>query len=296
LFPGRIFILPHGPLSEKPGDLAWDTLITALDEHFRRQGAVYVQAWPPVVHEDLAGLASFLKAGYQGPALFKSHNFSSTLLAVDLANRTEEELLAGFRKETRRNYHRSLKRGMELRIAQSHEDLRRSYDLIEESARYHGYQPRPYKSLAIAFDRLIKKDRGMLIEAWKDNALAGTIMMLFAGGTASYRGGAMRRSFSQFYPAEFMHVSAMRLAKERGMGVYDLVSWSTEGVAEFKSGFRPRECRWADPRTKVFKPNIAQCLSLVEERLRPLIRRLSRWRANRRSSPAKPKIPVAISR
>jgi hypothetical protein len=281
LLTGRIFILPHGPLSRKLDDQSWDILMRALDEHFRARGAIYVQTWPPVAREGVAGLEPFLRAGYQWPALFRSHNFSSTLLAVDLAGRPEKEILASFRHETRHNYYKSLKRGVRLHLGTSHEDLRRCYNLIEENARYHGYEPRPYNSLAIAFDRLVKKDRGLLIEAWKGDELAGAIMVLFAGGTASYIVGATLRSLSKFCPSEFLHVSAMCLARDRGMAVYDLVNPGMKGD-QFKRGFRPRVCRWIEPRTKVFKPHVAQCLSWAERRFRPLIRQVTRWRANQR--------------
>ena len=95
----------------------------------------------------------------------------------------------------------------------------------------------------------------MLIQAWKEKELVGTILVVFAGRCASYLAGATRRECSHLCPAEFMHMSAMRLAKERGMEVYDLVNWgSSEGLVQFKKGFRPREHRWADPITKVELP------------------------------------------
>jgi lipid II:glycine glycyltransferase (peptidoglycan interpeptide bridge formation enzyme) len=81
--------------------------------------------------------------------------------------------------------------------------------------------------------------------------------MLFAGRTATFYAGSTRREFNKFYPAEFMHVSLMFLAKKHNMEVYDLMNWVDEGVAQFKRDFRPRECRWAEPRTKVFRPRVA---------------------------------------
>lgn len=282
-FAGRIFILPHGPLSDTPGGASWDMLMEALAEHFRGREAVYVQAWPPVACDDMHGLEHFVKAGYQGPALFKSHRFSSTLLAVDLVDRSEEEILAGFRRQTRYSCRKSLQTGLTLHVSKRLADLRCSYELLEANARYHGYRPRPYQSLVLAFQRLITKDRGMLIQARKGNELAGTLLVLFAGRIATYYAGATQREFRQCRPAEFMQLSAIRLAKERGMEIYDLMNWSTGGVAEFKRGFRPREYRWADPRTKMFKPAFARCLSWGENRLRPLARRLVRLRATRTS-------------
>ena len=142
----------------------------------------------------------------------------------------------------------------------------------------------------IGIESVIKKDRGQLIQIWKDDELIGTLFLLFAGRTATSYAGLVRRDFDKLYSAEFMQTSAMILAKEQGMEVYDLMNWCNDGVAEFKSGFRPRECCWAEPRTKILRPGLARCLSWGEDRLRPVIRQLARWRANRTSKEMNGKI------
>lgn len=278
---GRIFVLPHGPVLADPTPRAWEALMAALDAHFRQRQAIFVQAWPHVARDDANGLESYLRAGYEGPPLFKGHRFSSTLLAVDLARRTEDEILNGFRSETRQHYRRAVKRGLAVRLGRTRDDLRRSYALLEEAGRHHGHRPRPYPSLAIALDRLVARDRGLLVQVWKDDELAGTMLALFAGRIATCYTSAVRRDLHWFCPAEFMHVSAMRLAKERGMEVYDLMNWTSDSVAEFKRGFRPRELDWAAPRTKVYRPRLARLLAWGEKRLRPQLRRIVGWRTAR---------------
>lgn len=86
-----------------------------------------------------------------------------------------------------------------------------------------------------------------------------------------------------------MHLSVMRLAKKRGMEVYDLVSWGSEGVAQFKAGFCTRECCWKNPRTKVFRPDLGKFLSWGENRLHPAIWQFVRWRDNRTNNLANAK-------
>jgi lipid II:glycine glycyltransferase (peptidoglycan interpeptide bridge formation enzyme) len=278
---GRVFVLPHGPIFAEPSPQSWRAFMAALDEHFRRQRAIYAQAWPHVTRDDVAGLAPFADAGYDHPPLFKSHTFTSTLLAVDLADRTESDILGSFRSETRQHYRRAVRRGLELRLGRTHEDLRRSHALLQEAGRDRGLAARPYQSLVRAFDRLIAKDRGLLVQAWNGDDLTGTMVVLFAGRIATCFASALHRDYSWYYPMEFMHVSAILLARERGMHAYDLMNWTTGGVAEFKKGFRPRETSWAGPRTRVYRPHLARLLSWGEGRLRPLIRRLVRWRTNR---------------
>ena len=277
--PWRAFILPHGPLCDEADPDSWDTLMAGLDEHFRQHGAIYAQAWPHVVPDDVAGLERFAAAGYQDVCLFRAHEFSSTLLAIDIGNRREEEILAGFRKQTRYYCRRSLKSGLELRLGRSDDDLRASYELLEESGRYHGYQPRPYRSLATAFERLVPKGRALLLQVWTNGELAGTIFVIFAGRIATYYAAATSRAHASLYPSEFLHLHAIRLAQQHGMEVYDLMNWSDPGVAQFKRGFRPRECRWTGPRTKIYRPFLARCTALLEKRLRPLVRSVAQRRA-----------------
>jgi lipid II:glycine glycyltransferase (peptidoglycan interpeptide bridge formation enzyme) len=271
-----IFIVPHGPVCESTDDGSWTGVMEALEAHVRRSGALYVQLWPHVARDDEAGLQPYLEAGYDGPRLFTAHEFGSTLLAVDLAGRTEEQLLAAFRRKTRYQCRRSLASGLELRLGTGHQDLRSSYALWAEAGRHHGFQLRPYAAFEIAFDRLVPKEQALLVQAWRGDAMAGSMLVVLAGRTASYLAGGVRRAFAALFPGEFMHLAAMRLARARGAATYDLVNWSTSGVAQFKRGFRPRECVWAEPRTKIYHSILARSVSWTERTFRPLVRRHAR--------------------
>src|SRR5262245_54074486 len=103
LLSSRIFILPHAPLCDAMDDASWFAVMDALDQEFRRQRAIYAQTWPHVARTDLAALEKYVVAGYVGPQLFRAHSFSSTFLGIRLQGRDEEEILGGFRQETR--YH-----------------------------------------------------------------------------------------------------------------------------------------------------------------------------------------------
>jgi CelD/BcsL family acetyltransferase involved in cellulose biosynthesis len=103
-------------------------------------------------------------------------------------------------------------------------------------------------------ERLVRKGKGLLLQAQKDGELVGALCMVFVGGTAVYMMGGMRRSFSKLFPSEFLHMSAMRLARERGLQTYDLNNWGSASGAQFKRGFRPAQITWATPRSMVFRP------------------------------------------
>ena len=276
LLPARIFLMPHGPVCEDPDGPAWNELTEALDAHFRERGALYVQAWPQLEVDDEVGLERYRRAGYRGPQLLHVQEFIATRLAIDLAGRSEEEILAPARRETRRYCRKSQRTGLELRLGTTHADLVESHQVWKENAEHHGYAVRPFASCEIVMDRLVNKGKGLLIQAWKDDDLAGSMMVLFAGGVASYAVAAgTRRALSSCYPAEFMHLAAIRVAKERGMAMYDLNDWGAKGIAQFKRGFRPKVCAWAEPITKVYRPMPTRLITWGDSHLRLLLRKLA---------------------
>jgi lipid II:glycine glycyltransferase (peptidoglycan interpeptide bridge formation enzyme) len=282
LLPTRVFILPHGPVC-RPGEAgAFAAIMTALEAHFRARNAVYVQAWPHVPTGDPAGFAPYAEAGYTGPRLFHAHEFGSTLLAVDIGSRSEEQVLAESRRNTRYYGRASRRTGLELRLGRSQEDLDECHRVWSETADHHGFSARPLSSFRIIVDRLVRRDKGVLVEARKDGELAGAILVLFIGGAAVYSAGGMRRSFAALHPAEFMHLEAMRIGRERGLQTYDFNNWGSEGTRLFKSGFRPREQEWEPPRTRLIRPLLARAAGWGERHCMHLLRRLARFRASRR--------------
>jgi len=278
---GSIFLLPHGPVCAEAAGGAFEEILAGLNDYFARRRAIYVQVWPHVERDDAAGLARYARAGYTGAALFHSHEFSSALLAVDIGRRSEEQVLADARRNTRYYGRASRQTGLELRLGTSQDDLTTCYQVWAENGDYHNFPPRPLASYRVVMERLVMRDRGVLLQAWHGSELAGAIMVLFVGRCAVYAAGAIRRAHSERYPAEFLHLEAMRLARERGLLTYDFNNWGSEGTAQFKRGFRPVERCWAGARTRVMRPALARLVSWGEDRARPIVRKLARWRAER---------------
>ena len=280
LIGGRIAILPHGPVCECPGGADWDDVMAALEQRFHNDKVVYVQMWPPVALGDEHGLEPCRRAGYVGRRLFDAHEFSSTLLSLDLT-RSEDRLLSESRRNTRYYGRKSRTTGLRLHLGTSAEDLDRSYEVWKENGSYHGYHVRPRSSFAVVLDRLVCREKAFLIQAWKGDRLAGSILVLLAGRLVVYAQGGMRREYESCYPGEFMHLEAMRLGREHGCVAYDFNNWGTAGTRLFKSGFRPVECQWSLPMTKVYRPTLARLVSWGESRCRPLLRAIARRKANR---------------
>jgi hypothetical protein len=220
------------------------------------------------------------KLGFTSPPLFTSHRFSSTPVIINLVSKREEELLDSFRKKTRQYVRRALNSKLVLRTDVNSARFDEIYTLFIEHGELMGYRPRPYASLQLAWNWLVRSNYATFIQAWKEETLVGAILIVFTGRTAYYLAGAIRKGFTECRPAEFLHWHAIREAINRQMDTYDLVNLGTAGVAQFKAGFRPVYQSWHDPRTKVYRPVVARLIGLSESALRPLLRRIARHQAS----------------
>lgn len=277
---GRIFIVPHGPVCRDPESGVFEEIMEALVDYCRRNRAVYIQAWPHSEIGDEATLDRYVRAGFTGPQLFHSHTFSSIVLAIDIGGQSEEDVLVAMRKKKRYTCRRALASGLELCVGDSVEFLEQCHRVWDETLAFHGTDARPLASYKIVLERLVKKGKGLMVQARKDGEIVGALSMLFAGQTAVYLMGGTRREFSQLFPSEFLHLSAMNLARERGLHTYDFNNWGTPSGAQFKRGFRPTEKAWAQPRSMVLRPMMSRLVVWGEKYAGGFIRKVLRRRAS----------------
>jgi peptidoglycan pentaglycine glycine transferase (the first glycine) len=287
----RIFIVPHGPIPTPPETESWPLLMQAMDAFCREHGAIYTQLYPHESSEHGALRSRVEQLGFRHPPLFTSHRFSSDAVTVRLQGKSTDDILLSFRPKTRQHLRHAL--NSELRLGRDVDEATfdKIYELLVENGNLLGYRTRPYVSLRLAWEWFSANDRATFLQAWHDQQLVGAVLLVFTGKTAYYLAGAMRRQFQKVYPAEFLHWQGICEASKRGLDTYDFVGMGTEGVEQFKRGFRPEMQYWHDARTKIYSPRLARTLTFADRRLRKLVRlvgyaRAGQWRCRLRVNAA----------
>jgi hypothetical protein len=280
LLPWSILIIPHGPLPANPDMPGWVSLMQCLDELCRDQNVIYAQLYPHEPSEESVILPRLEELGFTSPAMFTSHQFSSSLLKIDLQGKTEGDNLSSVRERTRTYIRRALSSNLVLRTEVDPPIFKDIYALFLENGELMGYRPRPFASLRAAWEWFAPKGLATLIQAWHDKTLVGAILLVFAGRTAYYVAGAVKRGFAECRPAEFMHWHGIRTAIEHRLDAYDLGNITSDGVYQFKRGFRPQYQSWHAPRTKLYRPWLSRMVSGTERYFRPRLRSLAHWRAH----------------
>ncbi|WP_447603641.1 lipid II:glycine glycyltransferase FemX [Nitrospira sp. Nam80] len=278
--PWRIFILSHGPLPIDPHRPSWMSLMQRVDQLCRERRAISITVYPHELANQTTLFRRFEELGFTTSTMLTSHRFSSTPVTVDLTNKTEAELLMSFRPRTRQYIRKGLSGDLVIRTEVDGRTFDAIYALLVEHGNLKGYHPRPYSSVKTAWEWFAPRGGACLYQAWRNECLAGAILVIFTGCTAYYITGAVRREYSEHRPAELLHWRAIRDAMARGINAYDFTSMGDAGGSQFKAGFRPLCQSWQRPRTKVYRPVMAHLMGMTDAYCRPFIRWLARYRAN----------------
>jgi len=213
-----------------------------------RSHLLFIRLEPPVIPYP----QSKIPAGFHIPHYYiqPKHN-----LAIPL-DMSKKEILATFHSSTRSNISRAERRGVtvEMKDKLTEEDYRHFFSMITETLKRNGgkgvYPGESYfRSLVKAVPLVSSKDysgkNGLTLwYAYYEGKIATAYFVLFFAGTATYLFGASYSDSLSSKATTYLHWTAMKEAKRRGMLFYDLGGidekrWPT--ITTYKRQFRGRE-------------------------------------------------------
>lgn len=255
---GREFwYVPHGPVLDYADAAAEDRLravAVALREVGAAHRAVAVKL-EPRLEAGGEGLAAFTARGLRPRP--ETLQVGQTRL-VDLGD--DEDLLAGFDKDTRYAVRRAEREGVVTSVvadARDSDAIDALHALVAETQRRAGFPMPPLDRYRVAWRALGEAGRAAIVEARRDGDLLASAMVAFEGDRSFYLFSGSRREAAgepKHYASYALQWTMMRLARDRGCRVHDL--WGVappdagpdhpwHGVGLFKKGFGGREVRWA---------------------------------------------------
>jgi lipid II:glycine glycyltransferase (peptidoglycan interpeptide bridge formation enzyme) len=159
----------------------------------------------------------------------------------------ESRMFKRFTSSKRRNIRISEKNGLSMLRATEDSELRRAYSLIESNGREQGYSTRSWEEFGPTLVEQVNKGQAIVLVACRDGQLLGAHYGVLAGKRWSYLMGGTVRTEKDYKVGDFMQWQAMKTARTLGLRGYDLTSWGSSGVAEFKKGFSPTHIQFASP-------------------------------------------------
>jgi lipid II:glycine glycyltransferase (peptidoglycan interpeptide bridge formation enzyme) len=270
IFGGREFwYVPHGPVLDYGDPQAGErirALALGLREMARQRRAIAVKLEPRLEGEDPA-FGAFHRRGMRrtGESLQVAHTRIVELIDDD------DELLAGFDKDTRYSVRRAEREGVEVSLLEDASDRRPIDDLhalVAETQRRAGFPLPPLERYRVAWHALGGAGRAAIVEARHEDELLASGMVVLEGKRSFYLFSGSRREERgepKRYASYALQWAMMRYARSRGSRHHDL--WGVappdagpkhpwHGVGLFKKGFGGREVQWAGSWDLVVDPAV----------------------------------------
>ncbi len=261
---GPFYYAPRGPLlADWTNEAALTALLEAIKKRAAADGAAFLKIDPAVPIERTEAAALLARHGFAPPPSFDAQGFGGTqprcVMQLDLAGRTEADLLAAFKGQARRNIKLSTeKHGVEVVSDLTRDDLIVFNDLMKITGERDGFRPRPLSYFQTLWDNLVPAGLAKLfLTRYEGQTLSGALCFVI-GDKAWYVYGASSNEQRNVMPNYAMQWAMIRWAREAGCTWYDFRGVSPrrkvegeaaaelekedhlQGLNRFKEGFGTR--------------------------------------------------------
>ncbi|MDR3314024.1 MAG: peptidoglycan bridge formation glycyltransferase FemA/FemB family protein [Oscillospiraceae bacterium] len=264
--PYSMLYCPRGPVCDLNDAETLRELTAAAKKVAKASHAYTLLIDPDVTEAETQFLEIMRGLGYQ----LKSHkNFEGVqanfVFRLDLAGKTEEEVLAGFHSKTRYNIKLATRKGVTVTLG-GREDLPRFYEIMLETGLRDKFPTRSLAYFERIFDCLGDHVR-LYLANYEGEIIAGTIALWF-GDKTWYLYGASSNASRNVMPNYLLQWQMIRWAMEKGCRLYDLRGVPAEmdennplsGLYRFKKGFGGTLTQFAGELELEFKPRSAKMI------------------------------------
>lgn len=279
-------------------DTTDSTLVRSFTDYLKqvaiKHKAILIKIDPPVPIEDTASEANLRAVGFKPVAL---KGFGGTqpkcVMQLDLAGRTEEDLLASFKPKWRYNIRLAEKRGVMVNMDCTRDDLPAFYTLLKETCARDGFLVRSLSYFEDMWDALVPAGFMKLVLTYYEGApVAGAIAYIF-GDKAMYTYGASSNEHRNVMPNHLMQWTMIRWALDRGCKWYDFRGVSPkkgddsddhlQGLNRFKEGFSPRFVEYIGEYDLILSPTWYWLWNVVKPRFVNLLKARGRSQSRAQS-------------
>jgi len=210
---GRYLTVPAGPIID------WQDLnqIRAFVDEIRKiatqEKCVFIRVRPQLQSDNFSKKV-FAQYGFINAPMHLHAELTSQLNVT----RSEEELLAGMRKNTRYDTRKAIELGIKVTHTDDPSALKEFYDLQVETAQRQNFVPFSYAFLQEQFRVYSQAGKVLLYTAKLEDILLAQAFIIFYGEEAAYHYGASTQDGRKYPGAYLIQWEAIKEAKRRGMG------------------------------------------------------------------------------
>jgi lipid II:glycine glycyltransferase (peptidoglycan interpeptide bridge formation enzyme) len=244
---GTYFTVAGGPLLDWQNSSLLKYVFLELKKLAQQEGCLFIRIRPQEEEND------HVKAQVSQLGLVEApmHLTADLTLQLDLT-KSEDELLAEMRKNTRYEVRRATKENIVVKTSSDPADIQVFYDNQLELAKKHGFVPFSYEFLHEQFRTFVADNQAVLFHAYKDEQLLASAFVIFYHQEAVYHYGISTPANDRLPGSYACQWAAVTWAKAHGGLRYNFWGIAPQdkpdhrfaGVSLFKRGFGGKEVQY----------------------------------------------------
>ncbi|MBQ3409935.1 peptidoglycan bridge formation glycyltransferase FemA/FemB family protein [Candidatus Saccharibacteria bacterium] len=254
---GRHLAIAGGPILDWKNQKLVQKIFDDIREQGKAHHCVFVRVRPQLELSD-SSERLFRQLGLKKAPMYLSVEYAGVL---DLT-KTEEEIMAGMRQRLRRALRKAEKNHITVEKSTDPADIHEFYQIQLQTARRHDFVEFSEDFLTKQFAAFAPHGEAVLYTAKYEGEILAQNFMIFYGNEASYHYGVSSELGTKLSGAPLLHLTAMRDARERGIGRYNLWGIVGEddtkhrfyGVSVFKRGFGVDELKYLPAHDLILEP------------------------------------------
>ena len=244
---GNIMYASRGPVCDVHDIAVIKQLTEGAKELAKKYNAIGLRIEPDVLKTDNTFRDIVLNLGYKikdDAKDFKDEIQPRYVFRLDIKDKTEEEIMAGFKQKWRYNVRLAKRKGVVVKEG-TREDLKDFHKIMVETGERDGFITRPLSYFEKMYDNMVPGGHMKLLMAYyEDKPIAGVIP-IFYGNKTWYLYGASSNQHRNLMPNYLLQWEMIKMAIARHDDIYDFrgVSGVVDknhpqyGLYRFKQGF-----------------------------------------------------------
>jgi lipid II:glycine glycyltransferase (peptidoglycan interpeptide bridge formation enzyme) len=214
---GNVLYIPQGPI--RKSEEALDIFSKEIDKIAKEKNCFAVIC-EPRIQKNSARFKEMMSSGFE----FTNQAVQPRVtVSLDLT-KSEDELLASFSRTTRYNIHYAQRKGIVIKKYNEQKDIDRIeefYKLLKETQDRKYFQVQPLEYFKNLWSEFSKNGHITLYEAYFENTLLGSIIVVHDNVWATSMFSASSRKHSKRKPIYLARWESIKNAKSRGNKIYD---------------------------------------------------------------------------
>lgn len=243
---GNIMYSSRGPTCDIHDISVMKQLTDGIKELAKKYKAIVYKAEPDILSSDEEYRKIVTSLGYKikdDAKNFREEIQPRYVFRLDIKNKTEDEIFAGFHSKTRYNVRLAIKKGVEVKEG-TREDLKDFHKIMVETGARDGFIIRPLSYFEKMYDEMAPEHMKLLMAYHAGKPISGVIP-IFYGNKTWYLYGASSNEHRNLMPNYLLQWEMIKMAIARKDDVYDFrgVSGVVDenhpqyGLYRFKKGF-----------------------------------------------------------